>query len=333
MTTDDWADSAQGKPLSRDTAVIGLLGAGDMGAGIGYSLLRDGWKLLAFDIRPGATDGLVSKGALAADSAADLAARADLTAVVVLDDDQVRSAVRSMLPTIKPGAIIMVNSTVLPSTVRGLREEAVAVGADLIDAGVAGGGEKSNLGTLTVMVGGGDGAVSRAWPAIESFSAHPFHLGGVGAGVAGKLVNNILSLAGYALILEAMQLGAAYGLTEEKITEFVTRGGGDSRMIRTWGRQDRLRRERAHLDKAARYNYFVKDVRDAAIAAGEQHVILPLVSAASQLIPSKLEERDAMLAALEETPDVPRCSVCNQELSRTYQEAGLHPECAAGYWG
>src|ERR1700676_248282 len=119
MTTDDWADSAQGKPLSRDTAVIGLLGAGDMGAGIGYSLLRDGWKLLAFDIRPGATDGLVSKGALAADSAADLASRADLTAVVVLDDDQVRSAVRSMLPTIKPGAIIMVNSTVLPSTVRG----------------------------------------------------------------------------------------------------------------------------------------------------------------------------------------------------------------------
>jgi 3-hydroxyisobutyrate dehydrogenase len=313
-------------PLLRETATIGLVGVGDMGEGIGMSLLREGWRVLAYDIRPAAVAKVAANGAQVAQTIADVPRAADMIIVVVVDDQQVNDVVRSMLPTTRPGSVFVVSSTVLPSTVIRLAGEARAIGAELLDAGVAGGSEKSNLGTLTVMIGGDDTPVARCWPVFQAFSSHPFHVGPVGAGVAAKLVNNVLSIGGYALILEAVQLGAAYGLEEDAITEVVTLSGGDSRMIRTWGRQDRIRAERAHYPTDVLYDFLSKDVREAAVAGGERGLVLPLISTAGQLLPRLYAQRDALLAT-REPAEIPRCTVCNQELSVTYRSRGVHPEC------
>jgi 3-hydroxyisobutyrate dehydrogenase len=313
-------------PIDKDSHVLGLVGVGDMGEGIGNSLLRAGWNLVAYDVKAESLDRIVSLGAQAASSLEDVARKASVIFVVVVDDAQVNLVIRSMLEHVATGTVFVVNSTVLPSTVIDLAGEARERGADVVDAGVAGGGEKSNLGTLTVMVGGADESVARCWPAIEGFSANPFHLGPVGAGVAAKLVNNVLSIGGYALIMEAMKLGAAYGLSEDRITEVVTLSGGDSRTIRTWGRQDRIRSDRAHYETSVLYDFLSKDVRTAAIAGGERQLILPLISAAGQLLPGMYAERDALLAT-REPDEIPRCTVCNQELSVSYRARGAHPEC------
>ena len=312
--------------LSPGDATIGLVGVGDMGKGIGMSLLREGWRVLAYDIRPEAVAEVAANGAQVASALADVSRDADMIIVVVVDDDQVNDVIRGMLPTTRPGTVFVVSSTVLPSTVIRLAEEANAVGADLLDAGVAGGSEKANLGTLTVMIGGADASVARCWPAFQAFSSNPFHVGPVGAGLAAKLVNNVLSIGGYALIMEAMQLGAAYGLEEDTITEVVTLSGGDSRMIRTWGRQDRIRAERAHYETNALYDFLSKDVREAAVAGGERGLVLPLISTAGQLLPRLYAHRDKLLAT-RQPQDIPRCQVCNQELSVTYRARGVHPEC------
>ena len=64
--------------------------------------------------------------------------------------------------------------------------------------------------------------------------------------MAAKLVNNVLGISSYAMLLEAMQLAAAYGMDEDVVTSLVTQGWGDSRHARAWGRQDRRRRELRH---------------------------------------------------------------------------------------
>jgi 3-hydroxyisobutyrate dehydrogenase len=314
------------RPLSPDTATIGLVGVGDMGEGIGMSLLREGWRVLAYDIQPEAVAKVAANGAQVAGALADVSRTADMVIVVVVDDQQVNDVIRGMLPATRPGTVFVVSSTVLPSTVIRLAREARGLGADLLDAGVAGGSEKSNLGTLTVMIGGDDAPVARCWPVFGAFSSNPFHVGPVGAGLAAKLVNNVLSIGGYALIMEAMQLGAAYGLEENTITEVVTLSGGDSRMIRTWGRQDRIRAERAYYETNVLYDFLSKDVREAAVAGGERGLVLPLISTAGQLLPRLYAQRDALLAA-REPEDIPRCRVCHQELSVTYRPRGVHPEC------
>jgi 3-hydroxyisobutyrate dehydrogenase len=314
------------EPLNPEPAVIGLVGVGDMGGGIGASLLRAGWRVLAYDVKPEATARISAQGADVAESLADIGARADMIIVVVVDDPQVVEVIEGMLPSARPGTVFVVSSTVRPSTVCTMAERARAAGCDVIDAGVAGGNEKSNRGTLTVMIGGDQRSVDRCWPAFLAFSANPFHVGPVGAGVAAKLVNNVLSIAGYALTIEAMQLAAAYGLDEDVVTQVVTVSGGDSRTIRTWGRLDRMRDERRHYDTDHLYDFMSKDVRSAAVAGGERGLVLPLISTAGQLLPRLFAQRDALLAN-QERRDIPLCRICGQELSVTYRERGVHPEC------
>jgi 3-hydroxyisobutyrate dehydrogenase-like beta-hydroxyacid dehydrogenase len=314
-------------PLDRRDGVVGIIGVGDMGEGIANSLLRAGWTLLAYARRSGVLDGIVARGARVAASPAELAAGADVVLVVVTDDDQVTAVVREMLPTARPGTVFVVCSTVLPATVTTLADEARAAGADLVDAGVAGGREKADLGLLTVMIGGSDASVARCLPVLADFGANPFHLGPVGSGVAGKLVNNVLTGGTQALVIEAMRLAAAYGISEDRVTEIVTVSGGDSKVIRTWGRYDRIRRTFwPGRPRAEVYDYIGKDLRNAAVAGGQRKLVLPLVSAAAQLLPSMYAERDAALAE-HDVPDIPLCPRCHQELSPTYRPRGVHPEC------
>jgi len=70
------------------------------------------------------------------------------------------------------------------------------------------------------------------------------------------------------LQLEAMRLAAAYGISEDDATRFITVSAGDSRGIRTWGRLDRARRTHMLAGTPAMYDLASKDVRNAAIAAG-----------------------------------------------------------------
>jgi 3-hydroxyisobutyrate dehydrogenase len=209
-----------------------------------------------------------------------------------------------------------------------LSEQAGKVGLDLIDAPVSGGAEKASRGIITVLIGGGQTTVRRCWRILEAFGKSLFHIGPVGAGSAAKLVNNLLSLGGNMLILEAMQLADAYGISEDAVTEFVTVSAGDSRNIRTWGRMDRARRSHTLAGTAALYEVFSKDVKAAALAAGQRGVVLPIAASIGAMMGEKLKARDQRLEARALTAPIPRCSMCNQELAAPYRDAGVHPECA-----
>jgi len=284
--------------------------------------------VIAFDLRAQAIDKLVAVGARRASCLQALAGQCDVLIVVVVDDEQVRQVVGELLRY--PGKLhtIIVSSTVLPSTVIALSEQAGKVGLDLIDAPVSGGAEKASRGILTVLIGGGQTPVRRCWRILESFGKGLFHLGPVGAGSAAKLVNNLLSLGGNMLILEAMQLADAYGISEEAVTEFVTVSAGDSRNIRTWGRMDRARRSHTLAGTPALYEVFSKDVKAAALAAGQRGVVLPIAASIGAMMGEKLKARDQRLEARTHTAPIPRCSICNQELAAPYRDAGVHPECA-----
>jgi 3-hydroxyisobutyrate dehydrogenase len=306
---------------------VGMIGVGDMGGPIARSVLRAGYEVTAFDLRREAVEELVTLGAKAAESIADLCATCDVAVVVVMNDAQVSDVVATILTA--PGRIrtVIVSSTVLPSTVIRLHEQTVEAGLDLIDAPVSGGAEKAAVGLLTVMVGGDDAPVRACWPLLGAFGRNRFHVGPVGAGNAGKLVNNLLSLGGNMLQLEAMQLAVAYGISEDDATRFLTVSAGDSRGIRTWGRLDRARRTHTLAGTPGIYDVFTKDVRNAAIAAGERGITLPIAAGIGAMMPDKARQRDQYLERTGQIQDRPRCSVCGQELALPYRDSGVHPEC------
>jgi 3-hydroxyisobutyrate dehydrogenase-like beta-hydroxyacid dehydrogenase len=305
----------------------GIVGVGDMGASIARSVMKQGFGATVYDRRQEPLAELSELGGRVAGSLAELTQLSNVISVMVVDDDQVREVVSEMASSACPGTIFVIQSTVRPSTVIEAAAVSEAVAVQVVDAAVTGGAEKATLGRLTLLIGGDSEPVRRCWPIFEAMGANLFHLGPAGAGVAGKLVNNLLSIGGYALQLEAMDLARAYGIDEEVATSFLVVGGGDSRGIRTWGRLDRLRRTHPHFGGTSEmYQHMSKDLSEAAMAAGERGVTLPLTAVAGDLLPGKMLQRDLVIA---DSPlDLPRCTQCNQELALPFRAKGLHPECA-----
>jgi len=297
-----------------------------MGGAVARSMIRAGFDVVVHDVRPEPVQALVELGASAAASLDELVRQVRWVSVVVVNDAQVREVGGAVVRTATPGTIVAIHSTVRPSTVASLAEAAAARGVDVIDVAVNGGNEKANLGKLTLMVGGEERPIRYARPLLESFGEHIFHLGPVGSGLVGKLVNNLIAIGSYALQLEAVQLAAAYGVDEDTVATIVAKSQGDNRGMRTWGRHDRKRRERRAqgTDWSERMG---RDLEEAAIAAGLRGVTLPLTAITAQALPSKLRQRDRYLDSLPPSAPIPLCRACDSELAPPFRAAGLHPEC------
>jgi 3-hydroxyisobutyrate dehydrogenase len=308
---------------------VGVIGVGNMGGAIATSLLREHFQLVVYDQREEAVAELVRQGARAAGSIEELAPLARVVSIVVVNQEQLTSAVRAVLPSAARGSVIVVHSTVLPSTVVDLAAEAAEFGVRLVDAPVTGGADRAALGKLTLMIGGDGGSVQYCWPLFEAIGDSLFHLGPVGAGQAMKLAHNVMSLGSYTVYMDAMELAKAYGLDEDSVVRVVTTGQADSRGLRTWGRLDRFRRQHPDFGTPAVYDRIAKDQGGALTAGRDRGLELPMVAAIAELLPRLAARRDQDPTTWPATP-IPCCRICGQELAAPFRDGGAHPECRYG---
>jgi 3-hydroxyisobutyrate dehydrogenase-like beta-hydroxyacid dehydrogenase len=216
---------------------VGCLGLGNMGSGIAENILRAGFEVTVFDIRPEARDRLAQLGAKSAESPAEAARDASLLTVTVLNDEQVRQVLvgedgaASVLP---PGAVVIVHSTVSPHICRELAEVLAARGVQLIDAPVSGGASAADGGALTLMIGGQEDAVAAAAPVLEVVSRERFHVGPVGTGQIAKLVNNLMGIVNRVAVGEGLALARAAGLREDAMLGVLRASSGNSWQVEHW---------------------------------------------------------------------------------------------------
>src|SRR6201996_8125150 len=286
---------------------IGIVGVGNMGGAIARSMLREGIGLTAFDLNEAARGAIADLGASVAPTLDALAATCKVISIVVVTDEQVRDVGQQIVSQARPGTIVLIHSTIRPGTVVDLAALGAEREVSVLDVSVNGGNEKAALGTLTLMVGGPGEVVDYVWPLLETFGQNIFHMGPVGSGVVGKLVNNLIALGSYALQMEAMRLATSYGLEEDDVTGAVIASMGDNRGIRTWGRHDRKRAIRASqgVDWSERMG---RDLEEAAIAAGARGELLPVTAMIAEARPTMLRRRD-------------------RDLARVSRERGYPPEC------
>ena len=316
------------KPVSPGNTVVGLVGLGDMGAAMAKSILRH-FPLVAFDLRPEPVEKMVALGARRADSLQSVADQCEVVILVVLNDKQVKQVIGDILS--HPGKVhtIIVSSTVQADSVITLDEQVRKAGLNLIDAPVNGGAEKASAGTISVLIGGEEAAVQRCWPVFQSFGKNLFHLGPIGAGSAGKLLNTMLAVGNNMLVIEAMQFAEAFGISEDKVEEFISVGTGDSFIMRTWGRFDRMRRTHPTLGGTpAMYELFSKDIKNAVVTAGRRGLVLPIVASISAMVIEKAMARDKYREEHNMNGPAPLCRVCQFELASPFRKAGIHPDCA-----
>lgn len=276
---------------------VGVVGVGDMGMPILGSYVRGGHDVWAFDLRTSALDEAERRGAKRADSLAALASRADLVAVVVVDDHQLQSVLDAedgIFANMRQGATIAVHTTSIPETVIDLARRATDLGLGFLDCPVTGGTVRAEKGDLVVLVGGPEGQVGALRSVLSSLGTVE-HVGEVGAGQAMKLANNLMHFGNKAFVYQALKFTAAYGITEDAVRRVCAEGTGDSWTLRNLDHLDTLLLSHTLAGTDELFEFLSKDIWMAAIAARHRRVHLPLVAAAAEMLPALERDRQTQL--------------------------------------
>src|SRR5579871_1331976 len=195
--------------------VVGVIGLGNMGAGVARRLLDAGYAVTVFNRTPSKAGPLVQRGALAARSLRELARRVQVIVSFLPDDRAVREVYGGpdgVIANVAEGARIIEMSTVLPETARELYRAGAARGVSVLDAPVSGSTLAVAQGNLIVLAGGDSDAFQAAVPIFKQIARKWFHLGPSGSGAAMKLVFNTLLGDGMQAIAEAVTLAQKLGL-------------------------------------------------------------------------------------------------------------------------
>jgi 3-hydroxyisobutyrate dehydrogenase-like beta-hydroxyacid dehydrogenase len=224
---------------SSTALTAGVIGLGEIGAGVARALVRAGTGLVVCDVRPEACAPFADV-ATVADGPAQLAAASQVILVAVVDDAQVLAVLdptSGALSTAGPGCSVVVLSTVSPDTVRTLAELAAACGVDVADCGVSGGTRAAAEGSLVAMVGGDESVVERIRPVLDAFSSLVVHMGPLGAGLQAKLARNLVQYGSWLAAYEAQLLAEAAGIELSKLARVIREsdkkiGGASTLMFR-----------------------------------------------------------------------------------------------------
>lgn len=206
---------------------VGFVGLGDMGGDQVRSLVQCGFELTVFDVDAQAMHRFADSATLAM-SVAEVARQSEVVGVCVRDDTQVRDTLdgaQGLIANLRPGAIILIHSTIKPQTVVELAERASARGIDVLDAAVSRTKMNASGQFVAVMVGGKQSALERARPVLNAYASDIIYAGASGAGVGLKIVNNLVTWSSVVTVAQAFKLAAASGVDAAVLHSLMTKNG------------------------------------------------------------------------------------------------------------
>lgn len=208
---------------------IGYVGVGLMGGPMVKRLTALGWTVRAYDIVP-------ARSMLA--SAADAAQGADVVLLNLPTNEAVEDAVfgsKGVVHALNARQLIVDFSTI---PVDACRAHAARVfketGCRWVDAPVSGGPPAVEAGTLTVMAGGQEEDLQKLAPLMKDVAGRCTHMGPVGAGLAAKMINQLIVGVGTAMLGEAEALCEKAGIDAARIPECLGGGYADSNVLKAY---------------------------------------------------------------------------------------------------
>jgi len=210
---------------------VGFIGLGNMGRPMALNLAKHGFPLVVHDVDPTKVEPLRARGATVTDSPEAVAAASDRTISMVETTAQAEAVItgeRGIIRTARSGHIVISMSTIDPLAARRLGDALAARGVAMLDAPVSGGTERAISGELSVIVGGAPETFEACRDLFKAMGSRIFHVGGLGQGLAMKLVNNMLVQVNMVAVAEALVLGVKAGLDPKTIYEVVRVSTGTS---------------------------------------------------------------------------------------------------------
>ncbi|WAC67012.1 NAD(P)-dependent oxidoreductase [Agrococcus sp. SL85] len=268
------------------TSTVAVIGLGAMGLPMA-SRLAEQFDVIGFDIAEARLALAAEQGVRPAGSAVEAAADAEVVLVAVRTGEQLESLLFGEQPLaehLRPGAAVLLTSTVGTRGIAELAARLEAIGAHLVDAPLSGGPLRAGQGDLLIVVGATEAALAISRPVLEQLASTLTVVGDrPGDGQALKTVNQLLCGVHIAAAAEALALADALGLDRERTLEALQAGAAGSFMLGNRGPRALQAYDEDGAEVLSRLDIFVKDLGIVGDAARAHHLSTPVAAAAEQL--------------------------------------------------
>ncbi|OAF12906.1 2-hydroxy-3-oxopropionate reductase [Bradyrhizobium centrolobii] len=239
--------------------IIGFIGLGVMGGPMCRNIAKKhAGRVLMLDRDPAALAELSDTKAEAAVSLEGLAAAADVIFLSLPGGPQVEAVSGAIAEAARPGTTIVDLSTTPVALARSVSHRLKARSFHFADAPVARTREAAQRGELSIMVGAEADVFARIKPLLDYIGSDVTHCGEVGCGQVVKLINNALVFEHTLALAEMMVVGERAGVKPETLLSAVSKGSGDSFVLRNHGTKAMLPRN--FPEKAFPPEYVLKDL-------------------------------------------------------------------------
>ena len=248
---------------------VAVLGTGIMGGHMARRLAAAGHAVTGWNRSASKLAQLAADGVGAAGSAREALSNTD-AAIVMLSTGPVvddilfgAGAGGPAIDALRPGALLIVMSSIPVETARVQAQRAADRGLAYLDAPVSGGEPGARDGTLAIMVGGSRTAFESA-QALLGVLGRATLLGPPGSGQLAKLANQVIVGATLIAISEALTLAGRGGADPIAVREALMGGFGDSKVLRVLGE----RMVHQNFEPGSPAAYQLKDMKTALALAG-----------------------------------------------------------------
>jgi len=209
---------------------VGFIGLGTMGMPMATNLAKAGVELLVHDASP-TTRGAAARlpGAIAAESVADVAARAAVLFTCLPNDAIVREVylgAGGIASAARAGLVTCDCSTVSPEATTAVHAGLNARGVDHMDTPMLGSQPQAVEGQIFFIVGGEAARVPTIAPYLEIMGKMHMYVGGSGMANRVKLIHNGLAAVTAVAVAEALAVCVQSGVDPSTFYEVVRNGGG-----------------------------------------------------------------------------------------------------------
>lgn len=217
---------------------IGVIGLGNMGAGIAANLIRAGHDVTVYNRSRSKVDALAAQGAQAADTVAD-ACGGDVVLTMLADDDAVTGVTfgdDGIIAAAGPGTVHISSSTISVNLSKHLTEAHGAAGQKFVAAPVFGRPQAAAAATLFVVAAGPADTVGSVTPVFDAIGQRTFVVAeDPSAANLVKLSGNFLIGSVIESLGEAMALVVKGGVDRHQYLDILTSTLFSAPVYKTYG--------------------------------------------------------------------------------------------------
>ncbi|MGF7143844.1 3-hydroxyisobutyrate dehydrogenase/2-hydroxy-3-oxopropionate reductase [Anaerotaenia torta] len=270
---------------------IGFIGVGIMGKSMVRNLMKAGFDVCIYTRTKSKVLDVIEEGAVWTDTIRECAADKDAVITMIgypKDVEEVYFGQDGIMECAKQGAYLIDMTTNSPELAIQIYDRAKENGFFALDAPVTGGDIGAKEGTLTIMVGGEEGAYHTCKRIFEAMGDHIVYEGKAGNGQHTKMANQIAIAGTISAVCEAMTYAKAAGLDVETMINTIKKGSAASTQLSSAAPKI------LKGDYAPGFfiKHFIKDMRIAASEAKARGLELPVLEEVLKMYGS-LEERGA----------------------------------------